>query len=66
MSEEVDLLPRMLLPLAGPTPEDLDPDDVELLPMDLQYLDEDKKVGFLNQDFNQVVDSHLPFLFFLD
>ena len=44
LSDEVDLLPRLLLPLAGPTPDDLDPEDVERLPLDLQYLDEDKEV----------------------
>ena len=44
LSDKVDILPRLLLPLAGPTPDDLDPDDVEKLPLDLQYLDEDKKM----------------------
>ena len=43
LSDKVEILPRLLLPLAGPTPEDADPDEVEQLPMDLQYLDEDKK-----------------------
>lgn len=42
LSEEVDILPRLLLPLAGPTPETLEPEDIEKLPLDLQYLDEDK------------------------
>lgn len=40
LSEEVDLLPRLLLPLAGP--EELDEDDNEKLPDDLQYLPDDK------------------------
>jgi len=44
LGDEVDVLPRLLLPLAGPTPEALDAEDVEKLPLDLQYLDEDKKV----------------------
>lgn len=44
LGEHVSILPRLLLPLAGPTPDDLDPEDVEKLPLDLQYLDEDKKV----------------------
>lgn len=34
----------LLMPLAGPTPEDADPDEVERLPIDLQYLPEDKQV----------------------
>ncbi len=44
LGEEVDLLPRLLLPLAGPTPDDADPEEVEKLPVDLQYLAEDKAV----------------------
>ena len=44
LGEDVDILPRLLLPLAGPTPEDMEPDEVEKLPVDLQYLDEDKGV----------------------
>ena len=44
LSPEVDILPRLLLPLAGPTPDDLDPEEIEMLPMDLQYLDESKEV----------------------
>ena len=40
----IDILPRLLLPLAGPTPSDMDPDEVDKLPIDLQYLDDDKKV----------------------
>lgn len=41
LGEEVDLLPRLLLPLAGP--EEFDEDDMEKLPEDLQYLEPDKK-----------------------
>ena len=40
----MDILPRLLLPLAGPTPDSLDDEDVDKLPIDLQYLDEDKKI----------------------
>ena len=40
LSEEVDILPRLLLPLAGP--EEFDEDDTEKLPVDLQYLEPDK------------------------
>ncbi|XP_025090434.1 protein HGH1 homolog isoform X3 [Pomacea canaliculata] len=36
LGPEVDLLPRLLLPLAGP--EEFDEDDMERLPPDLQYL----------------------------
>jgi len=44
MGPEVDIVPRLLLPLAGPTPETLDDEEIENLPVDLQYLDEDKKI----------------------
>jgi len=44
LDDDLNLLSHMLLPLAGPTPEDWADDEVEKLPMDLQYLDEDKKV----------------------
>lgn len=40
LSDTVDILPHLLLPLAGP--EELDEEDMEGLPDDLQYLDEDK------------------------
>lgn len=40
LSPEIDLLPRLLLPLAGP--EEFDEDDMEKLPDDLQYLGDDK------------------------
>ena len=41
LSDAVDILPHLLLPLAGP--EELDEDDMEKLPVDLQYLEPDKK-----------------------
>ncbi|KAM3838559.1 protein HGH1 homolog [Vipera latastei] len=41
MSEQVDLLPFLLLPLAGP--EELPEDEMERLPLDLQYLPADKQ-----------------------
>ena len=41
LSEQVDILPRLLLPLAGP--EEFDEDDMEKLPVDLQYLEPDKE-----------------------
>ena len=44
LGEDVDILPRLLLPLAGPTPEDMEADEVDKLPVDLQYLDDDKQV----------------------
>ena len=40
MSEAVDLLPKLLLPLAGP--EEFDEEDNDKLPIDLQYLGEEK------------------------
>lgn len=40
LGEEVDLLPALLLPLAGP--EEFDEEDNESLPIDLQYLPPDK------------------------
>ncbi|XP_012254258.2 protein HGH1 homolog [Athalia rosae] len=40
LSSEVDILPRLLLPLAGP--EEFDDEDNDKLPMELQYLPEDK------------------------
>ena len=40
----IDILPRLLLPLAGPTPLDMDPEEVDKLPVDLQYLDDEKKI----------------------
>ena len=44
LGDDVDILPRLLAPLAGPTPEDMKPEDVEKLPLDLQYLDDDKTI----------------------
>lgn len=41
LSESVDILPRLLLPLAGP--EEFDEEDNDKLPLDLQYLPEDKQ-----------------------
>ncbi|XP_050520100.1 protein HGH1 homolog [Daktulosphaira vitifoliae] len=41
LSEDLDLLSRLLLPLAGP--EQFDDEDNENLPLDLQYLPEDKE-----------------------
>ena len=41
MSDVVDILPHLLLPLAGP--EEFPEDDMEKLPPDLQYLDENKQ-----------------------
>jgi len=44
MGPKVDLVPRLVLPLAGPTPENLTDEEIEALPLDLQYLDDDKKI----------------------
>ncbi|XP_075271450.1 protein HGH1 homolog [Opisthocomus hoazin] len=41
LSEEVDILPFLLLPLAGP--EELPEDETERLPPELQYLPQDKQ-----------------------
>ncbi|XP_064010563.1 protein HGH1 homolog [Pogoniulus pusillus] len=41
LSEEVDILPFLLLPLAGP--EELPEEEMERLPVDLQYLPQDKQ-----------------------
>lgn len=40
MSDAVDLLPKLLLPLAGH--EEFDEEDNDKLPIDLQYLGEEK------------------------
>jgi hypothetical protein len=40
LSDKVDILSSLLFPLAGP--ETFDDDDMEKLPADLQYLDDDK------------------------
>jgi len=44
LSEEVDILPSILLPLAGPSPECFTDEEMDKLPMELQYLDDDKKI----------------------
>nr|CAI5858170.1 unnamed protein product [Callosobruchus analis] len=41
LGEDVDILPRLLLPLAGN--EEFDEEDNEKLPLELQYLPDDKK-----------------------
>ena len=41
ISDDVDLLPALLLPLAGP--EQFDEEDMQKLHEDLQYLPDDKK-----------------------
>ncbi|XP_078582813.1 protein HGH1 homolog [Branchiostoma floridae x Branchiostoma japonicum] len=41
LSDDVDILPFLLLPLAGP--EEFDEDEMEKLPDELQYLGEDKQ-----------------------
>ncbi|EDV29347.1 uncharacterized protein TRIADDRAFT_19950 [Trichoplax adhaerens] len=40
LGEEIDILPHLLLPLAGP--EELKQEETDRLPLDLQYLGEDK------------------------
>ena len=41
MQEDIDLLPALLLPLAGP--EQFGEDETELLPLDLQFLPDGKQ-----------------------
>ena len=41
LSEDIDLLPALLLPLAGP--EQFGEDETERLPLDLQFLPDDKQ-----------------------
>ncbi|XP_070572137.1 protein HGH1 homolog [Ptychodera flava] len=41
LSDEVDILPRLLLPLAGP--EELSEEDMDGMPEDLQFLEDDKQ-----------------------
>ena len=41
LSPDVDLLPVLLLPLAGP--EQFSEEEIERLPLDLQYLPDDKE-----------------------
>ena len=70
MLKEVDILPWLLLPLAGP--EDFDEDDMERLPLELQYLEGDKQretdsdvrrilVEAINQVHNWPVSRGPPF-----
>ena len=44
ISDKVDIVPRLVLPLAGPATEDITDEEMESLPVDLQYLDEDKRI----------------------
>jgi len=44
LSEELDLINRLAFPLCGPTPEEATDEEVESLPMDLQYLGDEKEV----------------------
>jgi len=44
LSDEVDILPNLLLPLAGPSPDSFTDEEMDGLPVDLQFLDEDKKI----------------------
>ena len=44
ISDKVDIVPRLVLPLAGPASDDITEEEMDSLPVDLQYLDEDKKV----------------------
>ena len=41
MGEEIDIVPRLILPLAGP--DVFTNEENESLPIDLQYLDDEKK-----------------------
>ena len=44
ISNQVDIVPRLVLPLAGPSPESITEEEMDQLPVDLQYLDEEKKI----------------------
>jgi len=44
ISNEVDIIPRLVLPLTGPSSESITEEEMDQLPVDLQYLDEEKKV----------------------
>ena len=44
ISDKVDIVPRLVIPLAGPATDSITEEEMESLPVDLQYLDEDKKV----------------------
>jgi len=41
LSDHIDVLPRLLLPLTGP--EEFDEEEMDKLPVDLQYLPPDKQ-----------------------
>lgn len=41
LGDKVNILPALLLPLAGP--EEFDDEDTDKLPVDLQYLSQDKQ-----------------------
>ena len=44
ISDQVDIVPRLVLPLAGPATHTITEEEMDSLPVDLQYLDEEKKV----------------------
>ena len=44
ISDKVDIVPRLVLPLAGPAGDSISDEEMDSLPVDLQYLDEDKKI----------------------
>lgn len=57
LSEEVDILPVLLLPLAGP--EEFDEEEMEKLPLDLQYLPSDKKREPLKEIIIMLIETLL-------
>lgn len=59
VGEEINLLPFILLPLAGP--EEMDDDDMFKLPEELQLLPEDKK----RDPVNSIICTHLESLLLL-
>ena len=44
ISDQVDIVPRLVLPLAGPATHTITEEEMDSLPVDLQYLDEEKKI----------------------
>ena len=44
ISDKVDIVPRLVLPLAGPAGDSITDEEMDSLPVDLQYLDEDKRI----------------------
>jgi len=44
LSEEIDILSSLLLPLAGPSPDTTTDEEMDKLPVDLQYLGPDQKI----------------------